>query len=393
MATTARTSISRFPQQSWTSTAKYRPTPLFRASALERALGYRGTILYKREDLNPTGSHKPNTAIPQAHYARRQGVTHLVTDTGAGQWGTSLAWACRNAGVACTVFMLRNSMRGKPYRRALMELAGARVYPSPSSITRRGRDLLLQNPEHGGSLGIGMGEAVEFASRTPGARLALGCMSYYAALHQTVVGRELEQQLDRAGEKADVLVACVGGGTNLFGFAAPWFERKLRGEPAPRIVAAESAAVPALTAGEYRYDYADTFGLTPKVLMFTLGHEFLPPPMHSGGLRYHGKSPILSLMKRLGHLEAVAVAQEHALRACRLFFECEGVLCAPETGHAIAAVIQNVRDAQAAGDTPTIVFCLSGTGYLDLEAYGQVKDDPAEHTAPELDHVSPVAGP
>lgn len=347
----------------------YRPTPLSRATALEKRLDYPGKIFYKREDLNPSGSHKPNTAIPQADYAREEGVHELITDTGAGQWGTALAWACRASGLECTIFMTRNSYQGKPYRPHLMALSGATVYPSPSEHTTCGRRLLSEDPDHSGSLGIGMGEAMELVSVRPNARLALGCMSYYAALHQTVVGQELFQQLTDAGSEPDVLIACVGGGTNLFGFAAPWLAAALQTGCGPEIIAAESAAIPALTHGEYRYDYADAFGLTPKVLMYTLGYEFLPPRLHSGGLRYHGKSPIVSLMVRKGLIKPAAVTQDAAFRACQIFFEAEGILPAPETGHAIATTLDQVDRAKAEGREKTIVFCLSGTGYLDLGGY------------------------
>jgi tryptophan synthase beta chain len=352
--------------------ARYRPTPLFRAVGLERHLGYSGPILFKREDLNPSGSHKPNTAIPQAYYAREQGLRELITDTGAGQWGAALAWACWRAGLASTVFMTRNSFITKPYRPLLMELSSGTVHPSPSELTERGRALLAADPEHVGSLGIGMGEALDTVMSRSNSRLALGCMSYYAALHQTIVGCELVHQLESAEYEPDVLVGCVGGGTNLFGFAAPWIADGLQSGRAPEIVAAESANVPALTQGEYRYDFADSFALTPKVLMYTLGHDFVPPHLHSAGLRYHGKSPIVSLLVRKGHIRPTAVSQDAAFAACRLFFEVEGILPAPESGHAIAAVLDEVTRAQLEGRIKTIVFCLSGTGYLDLEGYASI---------------------
>lgn len=349
----------------------YRPTPVFRALGLERRLGYRGKILFKREDLSPSGSHKPNTAIPQAYYAAAQDLRELITDTGAGHWGSALAWACHGLGLSCTVFMTRGSFLTKPYRPYLMALSSASVRPSPDELTDRGRALLAQDPDHAGSLGIGMGEAMDAVRSRPEARLALGCMSYYAALHQTIVGGELAKQLELAGIQPDVLVGCVGGGTNLFGFAAPWLAAALETGSAPEVVAAESAHVPALTRGEYRYDFADAFGLTPKVLMYTLGHEFLPPKMHSAGLRYHGKSPIVSLLVRKGLIRPTAIEQGEAFRACRLFFETEGILPAPETGHAIAAVLHEVARAQAEGRDKTVVFCLSGTGYLDLAGYAE----------------------
>ncbi len=351
---------------------KYRPTPLFRARGLERYLKYDGRIFYKREDFNPTGSHKPNTAVPQSLYAKTQGLRGLVTDTGAGQWGAAMAWACRNAGLACTVFMTRNSFISKPYRRYLMELTGAKVHSSPSQLTDEGRALLAQDPDHQGSLGIGMGEALEMVMAQDDLRLALGCMSYYAALHQTVVGQELRLQLEAIEVNPDVLVACVGGGTNLYGFMASYLHEKLKGGQGPEMVAAESANVPSLTKGEYRYDYADAFKLTPKVKMYTLGHQFVPPKIHSGGLRYHGKSPMLSLMVAKGLVDAVAVEQEAAFEVGGLFYECEGVLPAPESAHAIAATIDAVSVAKDEGVAKDIVFCLSGTGLLDLKGYAKM---------------------
>lgn len=351
---------------------KYRATPVFRARGLERRLKYDGRIFYKREDFNPTGSHKPNTAIPQALYAKEQGLKGLVTDTGAGQWGAAMAWACRNYGLDCIVFMTRNSYQAKPYRRYLMELAGGVVHSSPSEMTAQGRALLAEDPDHQGSLGIGMGEALETVMHGTGIRLALGCMSYYAALHQTVVGLELERQMKLAGIEPDVLVACVGGGTNLFGFMAPYLRQKLESGNGPELIAAESANVPSLTRGDYRYDYADAFKLTPKIKMYTLGHQFVPPKIHSGGLRYHGKSPILSLMVKKGLVGATAIAQEYAFETGGIFYECEGVLPAPESAHAIAATIDAVKKAQAEGCRKDIVFCLSGTGYLDLKGYADI---------------------
>jgi tryptophan synthase beta chain len=351
---------------------KYRCTPLIRARGLERALAYEGRILYKTEGGNPSGSHKPNTAIPQAFYAKKQGLKGVVTDTGAGQWGTALAMAARIFGLSCTVFMTRSSYVDKPYRRYMMELAGAAVHPSPSNLTARGRKLLAEDPEHSGSLGIGMGEAYELAHSDPTLRLCLGCMSYHAALHQTIVGQELVKQLSLAKCEPDVLIGCVGGGTNFFGFVSPYLKDKLEGRTGPELIAAESGNVPALTKGEYRYDYADTFEFTPQFKMFTLGHEFVPPKVHAGGLRYHGKSAILSLMVKKGLVKGTAIPQEEAFEAGRKFLDTEGVIAAPESAHAIAAVIKEVQKAKEAGKKKDIVFCLSGTGYLDLVGYAKM---------------------
>lgn len=348
---------------------KYRATPLYRARGLEKNLGYEGRIFYKREDFNPTGSHKPNTAIPQAFYAKKQCLKGMVTDTGAGQWGAAMAWACRAFQLDCMVFMTSNSFISKPYRRYLIELAEGTVHSSPSELTAQGRALLARNPNHQGSLGIGMGEALEIVLHSEGSRLALGCMSYYAALHQTVVGQELEKQLELAEVEPDILIACVGGGTNLFGFMSPYILRKLNQGTGPEMIAAESANVPSLTKGEYRYDYADHFKLTPQVKMYTLGHQFIPPNIHSGGLRYHGKSPMLSLMVNKGIVSACAIEQMRAFEAGGKFYETEGVLPAPESAHAIAAVFDVVEKSKEEGRPKDIVFCLSGTGYLDLQGY------------------------
>ena len=362
----------------------YRPTPLCRAHGLEEALGYDGELYFKREDWNPTGSHKPNTAIPQVYYAATQGLRELVTDTGAGQWGSALAWACNRFGLDCTVFMTASSYKTKRVRATLMELAGerkregggasVRVYCSPSDITEPGRALRRENPDHPGSLGIGMGEAMHYVSSHGNSRLALGCMSYYAAMHQTIIAQELDHQLAALGVKPDIMIGCVGGGTNFVGFVATTALRAARanatsGQGAPRMIAAESANVPVLTTGKYEWENADYWGFTPVVKMYTLGRKFIPPEIHSGGLRYHGKSPILSLLRLHNIVEASAITQEDAFAAGVLFFRSQGVLIAPETGHAVAQVIEEVRRAKQESRRPTIVFCLSGTGYLDVTAY------------------------
>jgi tryptophan synthase beta chain len=354
--------------------AKYRPSRFQRARGLEKQLDYPGQIYFKREDGNPTGSHKPNTAIAQAHYARAQGLSGLVTDTGAGQWGAALAWACHTQGLECSVFMTRNSFNSKPYRRYLMQMSGARVFASPSEITSQGRALLKVDQNHRGSLGIGMGEAMEYMRTQSGTRLALGCMSYYAAMHQTVIGQELVAQLEMAEVVPDILIGCVGGGTNFIGFVAPFasdnaLPASLKGSKRPRLVAVESANIPVLTKGVYEYEFADAFGLTTQVKMYTLGRNFLPDEIHAGGLRYHGKSPILSLLVHEGRIEAAAVDQNEAFLAGKIFFESEGILAAPESSHAIAHVIKEIEREKREGTAATIVFCLSGTGYLDLQSY------------------------
>ncbi|MGD9588746.1 MAG: TrpB-like pyridoxal phosphate-dependent enzyme [Pyrinomonadaceae bacterium] len=347
----------------------YRATPLVRATEFEKYLQYDGQIYYKSEGSNPGGSHKPNTAFAQAYYAKQQGLRGVVTDTGAGQWGTSLAMAAHTFGLECIVFMTQSSYRDKPYRRYMMQLAEAEVYPSPSSLTERGRGLLAEDPNHVGSLGIGMGEAMEYAQMRGDYRLALGCMAYHASMHQTIVGLELIQQIDEAEIEPDIIVGCVGGGSSLVGFSAPFLEKKIKGLESPRIVAAESSNAPSLTKGEFRYDHADTFEYTPKFKMYTLGHEFVPPRIHAGGLRYHGKATILSLMAEKGYVEAMDITQEDAFRAGKTFFLVEGLLPAPESSHAISAVTTVVKEAQTAGKAPTIVMSITGNGYLDLQGY------------------------
>jgi tryptophan synthase beta chain len=347
---------------------RYRPSPLVRARGLEEHLGTRHEIYYKREDLNPGGSHKFNTALAQAYYAAQQGVRTLVTDTGAGQWGTALALACVAFDLELKVFMVRKSFEEKPYRRHLMQLLGADVYASPSSVTATGREVLAADPDSSGSLGIGMAEAIELVRDLPDHRLALGCMSYYAAMHQTVIGLETQKQLEKVGRRADVLVGCVGGGSNLTGFVSPFLAGP---DPAPLCIAAEPDTVPTLTKGEFRYDWADYGRHTPRIPMYTLGSDFLPPPIHSGGLRYHGKTPILSALVKNGMIEPRAFAQQDVFTAGQLFLKTEGVLPAPESSHAIVAAIREAQNP-ARVDPCTIVICLSGHGYLDLQGYSDV---------------------
>jgi len=348
---------------------RYRPSPLVRARGLEEHLGTRDEIYYKREDLNPGGSHKFNTALAQAYYAAQDGVSTLVTDTGAGQWGTALALACTAFGLQLKVFMVRKSFDEKPYRRSLMRMLGADVYSSPSMITEIGRQVVKEDTDSPGSLGIGMAEAIELVRNTPGTRLALGCMSYYAAMHQTIIGAELHEQLAAIGRMPDVLIGCVGGGSNLVGFIAPFVTRKERERPL--CVAAESSAVPTLTQGEFRYDWADFGRQMPRIRMYTLGSDFLPPPIHAGGLRYHGKTPVLSALVKHGMVVPRAFGQREALEAGRLFLQTEGVLPAPESCHAVRGAIDEAT-SDVPGRVRTIVICLSGHGYLDLQAYTDV---------------------
>jgi tryptophan synthase beta chain len=350
---------------------RYRPTPLVRARGLEAHLGTRAEIYYKREDLNPGGSHKFNTAIAQAYYAAQEGVGTLVTDTGAGQWGTALALACSHFGLNAQIFMLRKSYEEKPYRRALMELLGATVLASPSERTELGRRVRQEDPSNNGSLGIGMSEAIELVRTDPGAKLALGCMSYHAALHQTVIGLEARTQLELIDRWPDVMIGCVGGGSNFIGFTAPFLLVPDSGR-AIEFIAAEPAQVPCLTAGEYRYDWADYNRQTPRLSMYTLGSDFLPPPIHAGGLRYHAKNPVLSALVRHGMVRGRSYPQADVFTAGQLFLRTEGVLPAPESAHAVLAAIEVARRAGQERHRPVIVFCLSGHGYLDLQGYMDV---------------------
>jgi tryptophan synthase beta chain len=350
---------------------RYRATPLVRARGLERHLRTPAEIYYKREDQNPGGSHKFNTALAQAYYAHQQGVPTLVTDTGAGQWGTALALACRQFGMNCTVFMVRKSFEEKPYRRHLMELLGARVISSPSTETEVGRSVLAEDSQSTGSLGIGMSEAIEFVREHSESRLALGCMSYYACMHQTVIGLETAEQLRLIDRKPDVMIGCVGGGSNFVGFISPFLGAKLAGASID-FLAVEPDDVPCLTSGEYRYDFADFNEQTPRVPMYTLGHRFQPPAVHSGGLRYHGKTPTLSFLVKSKIVTPRAYSQRSVFEAGRLFLECEGVLPAPESAHAVLAAVKEATRATAEGCRRIIVFCLSGHGYLDLAGYKDV---------------------
>ena len=348
---------------------KYRPTPIIRAKGLEKALGYEGRIYFKREDNNPSGSHKPNTAIPQAFYAKKDGKRGLITDTGAGQWGAALAYACNLFNLQSTIFMTRKSYIDKPYRATLMKLVGGKVIPSPSDQTSIGRELLNENPDHSGSLGIGMAEAMEFVNSDKSMRLALGCMSYYAALHQTIIGLEIRKQLELIGKEPDIMIGCVGGGTNFMGTVAPFIAEKIKGRNNIEFIAVESSSIPVLTSGKYDYDFQDYSGLTPRVKMYTLGHDFIPPKIHSGGLRYHGKSPILSLLYYHKILKANAIDQKEAFEVGKIFYNSEGIIPAPETNHAIAQAIREANKAKEEGIKKDILFLFSGTGYLDLKNY------------------------
>ncbi len=377
----------------------YRPSPLYRAHRLEKALGTPAHIYYKYEGVSPGGSHKPNTAIAQAFYNKEAGVKRLATETGAGQWGTSLAIAGALFGLEVKVYMVRASYDQKPYRRMLMETYGASVVASPSDTTGYGRMMLEEHPDSPGSLGIAISEAVEDAATRDDTKYSLGSVLNHVLLHQSVIGLETIEQMALAGEEPDVVIACAGGGSNFAGMAFPWLGRQLRGEGAYRVIAVEPEAAPSLTKGVYEYDFGDTARLTPLVKMHTLGHDFIPEPIHAGGLRYHGMAPLVSLVKDLGLIEARAVHQNPSFEAGVLFARNEGILPAPESSHAIRAAVDEAIEAREAGEPRVILFNLSGHGHFDLTAYerylaGALEDYeyPADRVAEALAAVPVVGG-
>ncbi len=353
-----------------------RPRPLCRATRLEHALKLPGDvrIFYKREDLSPVGSHKPNTALAQAYYAAKAGVETLTTETGAGQWGSALAMACAFTGMKCIVYMVRVSYEKKPYRKFLMGLFGAEVHPSPSDTTAIGRKIRERFPDTPGSLGIAISEAIEVAAKNEKANYSLGSVLNHVLMHQTVIGLETQKQFEIIDEKPDVVIGCVGGGSNFAGLAYPFIAEKLAGKNDCDFVAVEPDVVPSMTKGEYKYDFGDTGKLTPLLKMYTLGCEFIPDAIHAGGLRYHGCAPTLSLLKKLGIVKAVAYGQKETFEAGRLFARSEGIIPAPETNFAIKAAIDKALQAKQAKENKTIVFNLSGHGLLDLQGYHEVLD-------------------
>jgi tryptophan synthase beta chain len=351
--------------------ALWRPTPLFRARRLEKALNTPAHIYYKYEGGSPAGSHKPNTAVPQAFYNKQEGVRRLTTETGAGQWGSSLAFACRQMNLECTVYMVRVSYGQKPYRRIMMEAYGAAVHPSPTDLTQAGRNILEDDPDSPGSLGIAISEAVEDAATHGDAKYSLGSVLNHVLLHQTVIGQEAIEQMELTGEYPDVIVGCVGGGSNFGGIAFPFIRENLRGGRDTKILAVEPASCPTLTKGRYVYDFGDTAGTTPMMRMYTLGHTFVPSGIHAGGLRYHGDSPIVSALVHEGFVEARAYAQNPTFEAGVLFARTEGIIPAPEVTHAIKATVDLALEAKEAGEERVILFNLCGHGHFDLSAYEQ----------------------
>ncbi|MBV9309295.1 MAG: TrpB-like pyridoxal phosphate-dependent enzyme [Solirubrobacterales bacterium] len=348
----------------------WRPTPLYRAIALEQQLDTPAEIYFKFEGASPSGSHKLNSALAQAYFARQAGIERLVTDTGAGQWGVALSIAGARMGVEVEVYMIRASYHRKPYRRHMMEMFGAQVFPSPGGTTETGARLLAERPDHPGSEATAVSEALEIVRRDESARFSMGAFANHVLLHQTVFGLEMRDQLELVGRQPDYLIASVGCGSNMGGFALPWVSDKLNGMDV-RIIAAEPTACPTLTEGEYRYDFPDATGTGPSTLTYTLGYDFVPPPIHSGGLRYHGCSPLIGLLRHEGLLEARAYPQTEVFRAGTEFARLTGMVPAPETAHAIRAAIEVAQECRELRRKATIVFSYSGHGLLDLEAYGR----------------------
>lgn len=348
----------------------WRPSPLYRARRLEQALQTPAEIYYKWEGGSPPGSHKPNSAVAQAYYNKQEGVERLVTETGAGQWGSALAFSTQLFGIQCRVYMVKCSYEQKPYRRILMETWGAEVFPSPTTHTNAGREILKKDPRSTGSLGISISEAVEDAATHDKTNYALGSVLNHVVLHQTVIGLELQKQFELIDKYPDVICGCVGGGSNFAGTSFPFVRDKMIGKkPDLKIVSIEPLACPTLTRGEFRYDYGDSVGLTPLMKMYTLGHDFVPSPIHAGGLRYHGDSPLLSKLTKEGHMEALAYTQQEVFKAAMLFVRTEGLLPAPESAHAIRAAIDFARICKRKNQKKIIVFTNSGHGHFDLAAY------------------------
>jgi tryptophan synthase beta chain len=354
----------------------WRPTPLHRATRLERALDTPARIYFKYEGTSPAGSHKPNTAVAQAFYNKRSGVKRISTETGAGQWGSSLAMAASMFGLECLVFMVKASFEQKPYRRIFMETFGAEVRPSPTSTTEAGKKVLEADPDSTGSLGIAISEAIEVAATNEDTHYSIGSCLNHVLLHQSVVGLEAKRQMELAEEVPDVVVGCVGGGSNYGGLAYPFMAGRLRGEtPGMRFLATEPAACPTLTKGRFAYDFGDTAQLTPLLPMYTLGHDFVPEPVHAGGLRYHGDAPSLSLLVREGHMEAAAYSQNEVFEAAVLFAKSQGIVPAPESAHAIRGAVNEAIAAREEGTERVILIGLSGHGHFDMQAYDDYLND------------------
>ena len=360
--------------------ALWRPTPLLRAVRLEKELRTPAHIYYKYEGASPAGSHKPNTAVAQAYYNKQAGTKRLATETGAGQWGSALALGCQFFGLDCRVYMVRVSFDQKPYRKLMMQTWGATVYPSPSDQTEYGRKLLKEQPDCPGSLGMAISEAIEDTVKHPGTKYSLGSVLNHVCLHQTVIGQEAIKQMELAGEEPDVIIGCIGGGSNFAGIAFPFVRRKIVEKKPYRLVAVEPSVCASLTKGELRYDFGDTAQTTPLLWMYTLGHDFIPPKIHAGGLRYHGMAPLVSHLYDLDLIDAVAYSQSKVFEAALLFARTEGIVPAPEAAHAIRAVVDEAAKAREEGRKKVILFNLSGHGLLDLASYdaylsGHLRDE------------------
>ena len=349
----------------------YRSTPLVRAYALEEALGTPAHIYFKNESVSPVGSHKLNSALPQAYYCKIEGTTNVTTETGAGQWGTALSYAAKAFGVECAVYQVKLSYEQKPYRRSVMQAFGAQVTPSPSMSTRAGKDIITQMPNHQGSLGTAISEAVELAMTTPNCKYALGSVMSHVSLHQTIIGLEAEKQMAMAGEYPDVVIACFGGGSNFSGLAFPFMRHNIKEGKKTRFVAAEPESCPKLSRGRFCYDYGDETGYTPLMPMYSLGHKFKPANIHAGGLRYHGAGVIVSQLLKDGLMEAADVSQLDSFKAGLLFAKTEGIVPAPESCHAIAATIAEAMKCKESGEEKVLLFALSGHGLMDMPSYNQ----------------------
>ncbi|HOB20215.1 MAG TPA: TrpB-like pyridoxal phosphate-dependent enzyme [Candidatus Atribacteria bacterium] len=359
----------RIPDEIQSFYKMYRPSPLVRAYCLEKLLDTPARIYYKFEGTNTSGSHKLNSAAAQVYYAKKQGISKLTTETGAGQWGTALSMACAYFGIDLTVYMVKISARQKPYRKAVMETYGARVIPSPSETTEAGRRILAENPDTNGSLGCAISEALETAMKTDNCRYVLGSVLDHVLLHQSIIGLEAKAAMQKYGIEPDIIIGCAGGGSNFGGLIAPFIEDKINGNSNIRIIAIEPASCPSMTRGRYAYDFGDTGRTTPLLKMYTLGSGFMPSPNHAGGLRYHGMSPIISKLYHDGYIEARALEQSKVFEAATIFARCEGTLPAPESSHAILAAIDEALKCKETGEEKTILFGLTGTGYFDLTAY------------------------
>ena len=376
----------------------WRPTPLYRAHRLERELDTPARIYYKYEGASPAGSHKPNTAVAQAYYNAQAGVRKLTTETGAGQWGSALALACRMFGMECEVWQVAASFDQKPYRGSMMRTWGATVHSSPSKVTNAGQTILAKDPNSTGSLGIAISEAVEVAATNEDVNYSLGSVLNHVLLHQTVIGQEAAAQLAKVDETPDVIIGCTGGGSNFSGLSYPFLREKLAGNINPTIRAVEPAACPTITKGEYRYDFGDTIGMTPLIKMHTLGHGFVPDPIHAGGLRYHGMSPLVSHIVELGLMEAEAIGQVECFEAALQFARTEGIIPAPEPTHAIAGALREANECRESGEEKVILIALCGHGHFDMGAYdtflsGELHDYeyPSEAIAAALAEVPVVA--